>query len=160
MGECERVLEDHINWVNSVVFSHDSKKVASASDDKTIRIWNAKTGECEEIVPLNSFADVLSFTPDERGIVTNRGVFLFTSQSQPCAGSAMLWQFSEAPILDYTDNTWITVAGKDLLWLPPECRYGKVAVSVGRVVIGCQSGRVMFLSISMVDVEQWTDIDQ
>ncbi|RKK65198.1 hypothetical protein BFJ69_g16501 [Fusarium oxysporum] len=44
---CLLTLEGHSNWVMSVVFSHDSKKVASASDDNTIRIWDAETGECE-----------------------------------------------------------------------------------------------------------------
>jgi WD40 repeat protein len=44
---CLLTLEGHSSWVRSVVFSHDSKKVASGSDDETIRIWNAETGECE-----------------------------------------------------------------------------------------------------------------
>ncbi|KNB20269.1 hypothetical protein FOXG_17337 [Fusarium oxysporum f. sp. lycopersici 4287] len=156
-GECERVLEGHSDWVSSVVFSHDSKKVASASWDKTIRIWNAETGECEEIVPSDCYADVLSFTPDERGIVTDRGVFALTGGSQSYAGSAMLRQSSEAPILACTNGTWITAAGEDLLWLPPECRNGKVAVSGSTVVVGCQSGKVLVLGISVVEVEQWTD---
>ncbi|KAI3573868.1 hypothetical protein IWW34DRAFT_823586 [Fusarium oxysporum f. sp. albedinis] len=47
---CLLTLEGHWNGVNSVVFSHDSKKVASASHDKTVRIWNAETGECERVL--------------------------------------------------------------------------------------------------------------
>ncbi|EXL64105.1 hypothetical protein FOPG_19625 [Fusarium oxysporum f. sp. conglutinans race 2 54008] len=131
--------------------------MASGSDDKTIRIWNVETGECEEIVPSDCYADVLSFTPDERGIVTDRGVFALTGGSQSYAGSAMLRQSSEAPILACTNGTWITAAGEDLLWLPPECRNGKVAVSGSTVVVGCQSGKVLVLGISVVEVEQWTD---
>jgi len=31
--------------VNSVTFSHDGQTLASGSEDKTIKIWNQKTGE-------------------------------------------------------------------------------------------------------------------
>jgi WD40 repeat protein len=156
-GECKRELKGHSDLVKSVVFSHDSKKVASGSWDKTIRIWDAETGECEEIVPFNAYAHVLSFVTDGRGIVTDCGVFALSGSSQPHAEPAMLRQSSEAPILACTDGTWITAAGKDLLWLPPECRSGRVAVSGSSVVVGCQSGKVLVLGISTAEVEQWTD---
>jgi WD40 repeat protein len=41
-----RRLEGHDWPVNSVVFSHDSSRVASGSKDKMIRIWDAHTGAC------------------------------------------------------------------------------------------------------------------
>ncbi|OWT42609.1 WD domain, g-beta repeat domain-containing protein [Pochonia chlamydosporia 170] len=47
-GECLQTLEGHDDPVTSVAFSHDSKLVASASGDKTIRIWHAETGECTQ----------------------------------------------------------------------------------------------------------------
>ncbi|KAG8677869.1 hypothetical protein FPOAC1_003897 [Fusarium poae] len=156
-GECERELKGHTNCVNSMVFSHDSKKVASGSGDKTIRIWDAEAGECEDLVSLHVYAGVLSFTLDGRGIVTDCGTFPLTCSSQSRPGSAMPWQSSHAPMLACTDSTWVTAAGKDLLWLPPECRGGKVAVSGSRVVINCLSGRVLVLGISMADMEQWMD---
>jgi WD40 repeat protein len=36
-------LEGHNDDVNSVVFSPDGTKIASGSDDKTIRLWSVKT---------------------------------------------------------------------------------------------------------------------
>ncbi|KAF4332757.1 heterokaryon incompatibility protein het-E-1, partial [Fusarium beomiforme] len=51
---CLLTLEGHGDFVNSVVFSHDSKKVASASDDYVIGIWNAETGECERVLEGHS----------------------------------------------------------------------------------------------------------
>ncbi|KAL9566564.1 hypothetical protein ACKAV7_009479 [Fusarium commune] len=153
-GECEQELKGHSGIVTSVVFSHDSKKVASASRDEIIRIWDAETGECKEIVPLDGYARVSSFPTDRRGIVTNRGVFALSGGSLPHAEPAMLQQSSEAPMLACADGTWITTAGEDLLWLPPECRSGEMAVSGSTVVVGCQSGRVLVLGISMAEVEQ------
>ncbi|KAF5231869.1 hypothetical protein FAUST_9005 [Fusarium austroamericanum] len=153
-GECERVLKGHGGSVSSVVFSHDSKKVASGSYDKTIRIWDAETGKCEEIVPSDGYVHVLSFATGGRGIVTDLGVFPLSGGSHPHADSAMPWQSHDTPMLSCTDSTWITVAGKDLLWLPPECRKGKVAVSGSTVVVGCLSGRVLVLGISMAEVKQ------
>ncbi|KAF7170941.1 hypothetical protein CNMCM6106_005492 [Aspergillus hiratsukae] len=43
---CLQTLEGHSAWVNSVVFSHDSKLVASASYDSTVKIWDATSGHC------------------------------------------------------------------------------------------------------------------
>ncbi|KAF5696817.1 heterokaryon incompatibility protein het-E-1 [Fusarium globosum] len=155
-GKCERELKGHSSWVMLVVYSHDSKKLVSISNDKTIRIWNAETGECEDVILLDGYADTLSFTSDQRGIVTNRGVFAPSNGSQSRVGFAMPWQCLGAPTIACTGSTWITAAGKDLLWLPPEYRGGKAAVSGSTFVIGCPSGRVVFLGISIADVEKWT----
>ncbi|KAI3571400.1 hypothetical protein IWW34DRAFT_291533 [Fusarium oxysporum f. sp. albedinis] len=151
-GECKRVLEGHRNLLNSVVFSHNSAKVASASWDETIRMWNAGTGECGDVISLDGHADVLSFTSDGRGIVTNRGVFALTGGSEPCVEPSMPLESSEASILACKDDTWVTTAGRDLLWLPFECRNGKMAIGRNTVAIGCRSGIVILLGISVADI--------
>ena len=40
------MLKGHSNSVLSVAFSHDSARLASASYDKTVKIWNASSSEC------------------------------------------------------------------------------------------------------------------
>jgi WD40 repeat protein len=59
------VLQDHTNWVWSVAWSEDGKILASGSDDKTVRLWDVKTGEC--LATLHSHTSgvfSVSFSPD------------------------------------------------------------------------------------------------
>jgi WD40 repeat protein len=43
---CLQTLEGHSSYVSSVVFSHDSTRLASASRDRTVKIWGASSGAC------------------------------------------------------------------------------------------------------------------
>nr|CEG03950.1 unnamed protein product [Fusarium acuminatum CS5907] len=71
MGECERLLKGHNSWVSSVVFSHDSKKVASASNDETIRIWDIEIGECERMLEgHNSWVSSVVFSYDSKKVAS------------------------------------------------------------------------------------------
>ena len=45
-------LEGHTHWVCHSVFSSDSQKLASLSEDKTIKVWDVKTGECLTTIKL------------------------------------------------------------------------------------------------------------
>jgi WD40 repeat protein len=45
-GSCLQTLEGHSSWVGSVAFSHNSILVASASNDRTVKIWEIATGQC------------------------------------------------------------------------------------------------------------------
>ena len=38
-------MEGHSSDVRSVCFNHDGSQIASGSNDKTVKVWNAKTGD-------------------------------------------------------------------------------------------------------------------
>jgi WD40 repeat protein len=45
-SSCLQTLEGHDHVIGSVAFSPNSEYLASASNDKTVKIWNPATGEC------------------------------------------------------------------------------------------------------------------
>jgi WD40 repeat protein len=46
-----------------VVYSPDGTKIASASRDKTVKIWNAQTGQC---VSVDSGVNAVAWSPDAK----------------------------------------------------------------------------------------------
>ena len=66
-----RVLTGHTEDVVRVAFSHDGKTLASASVDKTVRLWDAATGKTVRTLAGHEEAvrDV-AFSPDDRWIAT------------------------------------------------------------------------------------------
>ncbi|HAD03350.1 MAG TPA: hypothetical protein DEB35_10725 [Desulfuromonas sp.] len=46
-GNLSRVLKGHSGWVNTVSFSPDGHQAISGSSDKTVRLWDIRTGDCK-----------------------------------------------------------------------------------------------------------------
>ncbi|NEO33827.1 MAG: TIR domain-containing protein [Symploca sp. SIO3C6] len=63
-------LSGHTAWLSSVSFSPDGKMIASASGDKTVKLWSA---EGKELSPLKGHSDAVmsvSFSPDGKNLAT------------------------------------------------------------------------------------------
>ena len=58
-------LQGHSNAVNCVSFSPDGTKVASGSNDNTVKLWDVTSGECLQTLEGHShFVKSVSFSPD------------------------------------------------------------------------------------------------
>ncbi|KPA36057.1 nwd1 protein [Fusarium langsethiae] len=55
---CMQTLEGHGSWVYSVAFSADGQRLASGSDDKTVKMWDTATGACMQT--LEGHGDLVS----------------------------------------------------------------------------------------------------
>jgi WD40 repeat protein len=64
---CEKTLTGHTDKVMSVAVSHDDRYIASGAADKTIRFWDASTGNCISTIQAHSgWVCALRFSPCSR----------------------------------------------------------------------------------------------
>ena len=74
--ETHATFRGHTGPVNSVAFSADGKRIATGSTDRTVKVWDAASGqELHAIKGHTSPVNSVVFSPDGKRIATGSGVF-------------------------------------------------------------------------------------
>ena len=155
-----QTLEGHSTLVWSVAFSHDSKLLASASADRTVRIWDASTGSCHQTVAVNTYVASFSFNSTDSNLLTNGGSIkvdrtgLLTTSEHPQEGGSK----GDLQGLGNSES-WVTWNTQNLLWLPPDYRARKFDISPSGSIVagGCSSGKVLIIRFLISHVTQLFD---
>ena len=147
-GACLQTLEGHSSLVNSVAFSHDSSKLASASWNNTVKVWDASSGACLQTLNIGKVLYHLSFDPTSSFLHSEIGSIAIhgpETSSKIAVVEPALPQYLDTGLS--SDSTWIKYNNRKLLWIPSEYRPSCSAVCGNRVGMGVATGRVWTCSV-------------
>ena len=154
------MISGHSGRVSSVAFSHDLARLASASYDKTVKIWDAHSGArlqklkghghghaVNSVAFSHNSARLASASHDKTVKIwdAHSGACLQTLEGQGNINN--LVGFETQQHLHWgmgisSDKTWITRNAQNWLWLPSEYRLSSSTVSGTYLGVGTRSGMV------------------
>ena len=104
-----------------MAFSHDSAQLALASNDKTVKIWDASSGACLETHNIGKALFDLSFNSIGFALYTETITIVIRSSEVSSIRDVVE---PESPLCVGTslslDSIWIKHAGDNMLWIPLE----------------------------------------
>ncbi|KAF9061091.1 WD40-repeat-containing domain protein [Rhodocollybia butyracea] len=96
----QATIEGHSDWVWSVAFSPDGNHIASGSADRTLRVWDARTGDLL-VGPFNGHNDIVrhvAFSCDGKNIVSG------SDDGTMCVWDAQTGKTIGIPLIRHTDK--------------------------------------------------------
>jgi WD40 repeat protein len=169
---CLQTFEGHSSTVNSVVFSHDSTRLASASWDRTVKVWDANSGMClQTLEGHSSTVSSVVFSHDSMRLASasHDGTVKIWDASSGLCLQTLEWNGDSVSSTDLVsilaslhpnktvtesqrpdsqgsaislDDIWVSDNAQNLLWLPTEYRPACLAMSSRCVGIGTGSGKI------------------
>ncbi|KAK0758160.1 hypothetical protein N5P37_009461 [Trichoderma harzianum] len=138
-------------WVTAIAFSPNGKMLALSSTDHTVQLLDAVTGALQQTLETNQLLTKLAFSNDGQYLNTDYGILGFaeTALHEKSPGK-------DAP--DYAlsvEKEWVTLGGRNLLWLPHEHRPACAAISGQTVVLGHRPGGVTLLQFNFTDLDRY-----
>lgn len=140
-GEVQRRFRKGADEVHAITFLPEGKSLAAVYETGLILVWDLATGAClqefrhEDSLRVNpALISILRYTsikdlPDGRFLCFPHTINPFqTNRKFPKHNSLLI------------EGQWITMDGKDLLWLPREYRSNAVVIHGNMVAIGHKSG--------------------
>jgi WD40 repeat protein len=112
---CLQTLEGHSNEVTSVAFSHDSTRLASASIDRTVKMWDASTGACLQTLEGHSnCVTSVAFSHDSTRLASasdDRTVKMWDASTGACLQTLDVGQTLSGVSFDPTNSYLYTEIG-------------------------------------------------
>ncbi|KAF1955268.1 WD40 repeat-like protein [Byssothecium circinans] len=114
---CLSTLEGHSNSVWSVAFSHDSARLASASADKTVKIWDRSSGACLSTLEGHSGSvRSVAFSHDSARLASasdDKTVKIWDWSSGACLSTLEGHSSSVRSVAFSHDSAWLASASYD-----------------------------------------------
>jgi WD40 repeat protein len=88
-GACLQTLEGHNGSISSVAFSYELSKLASASYDSIVKVWDASSGACLWTLNIGKSLHSLSFDPTSSFLRTEIGLIAILGPGTSSKRAAM-----------------------------------------------------------------------